>query len=91
MHVSDVALLHEQRDEMLSEVFDLRLSRDLITRPRLEGGDKYGAVTVHVDRTQFAKQYAERMEPDTPWDPTHHGTPPMGPHPHTRPSDAVAL
>ena len=68
MHVSDVAILHEQRDEMLEGRFEFALSRALQRQPRMDGAPD-GAVMVEVDRTQFAQAYEEsvlRLENLTP-------------------------
>ena len=37
MHVSDVGLLHKQRDDLLTRVFEVELSKALVQKERREG------------------------------------------------------
>lgn len=59
-HVSDVALLHEQRDEMLAGRFEMRLSSILQGQPR-RPGSAAGVLMIEIDRTQFAQQYEQSV------------------------------
>eukprot|EP00811_Abedinium_folium_P026835 NODE_3_length_5113_cov_5.809667.p1 GENE.NODE_3_length_5113_cov_5.809667~~NODE_3_length_5113_cov_5.809667.p1 ORF type:complete len:1644 (-),score=416.18 NODE_3_length_5113_cov_5.809667:89-5020(-) len=61
LHVSDVALLHEQRDAMLEGRFEVELARCLQQQPRLPGKDNVGPIQMQIDRTQFAEQYEQSV------------------------------
>lgn len=57
MHVSDVALLHLLRDEMLTGVFEAKLSDWLQTHCGVSDADE--PITASVNRTQFAEAYEQ--------------------------------
>ena len=73
MHVSDVGLLHKQRDDLLTRVFEVELSKALVQKERregLQGKEKETPVVVEVDKSQFVEQYEksvlalEKLTPD---------------------------